>query len=163
MSILYHDLEIKLSKDIIDLLQIYVNPKNHVLYKDFLPIIVNRKILKPLTNNDFINFSNEAYFRPIKIGKHCQFLIDYFYENYSDDNIKELITIKNDNGTFSAKIIDNDSNVVKFINGTNNEIETKFIILYEYIFDTDIKNDIKIISEFNAHQDFIKKENSTRR
>lgn len=119
-----------------------------VLYCEFFPIRVNKAFAINLTHvNKKIKDTDYVFFRPIRNGKHCQFLLDTAFE--IDDNIKDFIVVKNHKQhRFSGTLLTHNGKDVK-IDNMYSEAELKVALLIKYWEDEDVTKQLKAIHEFN--------------
>lgn len=146
--------EIKLTNEVIDIME-WIEKKDSngesILFKDFFPIMINKRhILRPETDRH-IDVNHYFFFRPLKNQKHVQFLIDYLFDN--NPELKELKVFTNNkeyyNGKYSGKLIDNNGETVIELTNYFTEIELKFSIFYYFYNEIEVKNELKEIKMFN--------------
>lgn len=138
--------EIMLNRSVLDIMEWECRSQDNVsvLYNNFFPMMVNKKMLIAVTEN-LGNFDKSKYitFRPTINGRHVQILIDFMYMN-DDDVIDEIVTVKNDNGTYTAIIRDQDGEEVLSTTGVT-ETESKFKLFYSFYLEEDCSKELAII------------------
>lgn len=138
--------EIMLNRSVLDIMEWECRPQENVnvLYNNFFPMMVNKKMLIAITENlGSFDKSRFITFRPTINGRHVQILIDFMYMN-DDDVIDEIVTVKNENGTYTAIIRDQDGEEVLSITGMT-ETESKFKLFYSFYLEEDCSKELAII------------------
>ena len=138
--------EIMLNRSVLDIMEWECRSQDNVsvLYNNFFPMMVNKKMLIAVTEN-LGNFDKREYitFRPTINGRHVQILIDFMYMN-DDDVIDAIVTVKNDNGPYTAIIRDQDGEEVLSTTGVT-ETESKFKLFYSFYLEEDCSKELAII------------------
>ena len=141
------DEEANLYQEIIALLEWKVKKPNNQLYNDFFPVMVSEKALVKLClETAKLDYKKFITFKPLKNNKHCQFLVELLYE---EQQVQDLLTIKQQNKSYGAKIIDYENNILEEISNCDTETEAKFCVIYQYFLTDDIKDKIKPIKDFD--------------
>ena len=146
--------EIKLTNDVVEILEWDLKYdeelKVNVYYCDFFPITINRCRVSNITTM-FSHGKDDklVYFRPMKNGKHCQFLVDYLYEHEDIDEI--LVSKDKDTKLYSGRIVMNDGEEYKLDNHYT-ETELKFALFYLYYFNEDRTSTIKRVHDLDEQQ-----------
>lgn len=162
----FHEKEIKLTNDIIGLLEWtekkLPQSKTNVLFCNYFPVMINKTHAINLTRNEEkIKDIDYAFFRPMRNGKHCQLMVDGAYE--VDDSIEEIITVKDPKTRrISGYLRTNEGDTIKISKSVFTESEFKFAVLYLYWFGEDISESIIEIHEFNDKYKMEQNEKTTR-
>ena len=117
-----------------------------VYYCDFIPILIGKCNVSNITTM-FKHGKDDRliYFRPMKNGKHCQFLVDYLYEH--EGEIEDILISKDkDTKLYSGRIIIEDGSEYKLTDHYT-ETELKFALFYLYYTGKDITKTIKRIHD----------------
>jgi hypothetical protein len=148
--------EVALYQEIISLLEWKVKQPNNQIFNDFFPVMVSGKALVKLDpSTTRLNYKEFITFKPLKNNKHCQFLVEFLYEDEESD-VQDLLTVKQDDRKYGAKIVDNEDNIIEEIYDCDTETEAKFCVIYQHFLGGDIKKLIEPIKKFDEkHKKFM--------
>ena len=155
MNILVSEKEIKLTNDIIDIMEWELKRvpgiSVPVLFSDFIPVVINRKYLT-LEEVPEKEQEKAMMFRPILSGKAVQYLVDYLFD--TEEDFKHLVIKKDtDKNRYTGTITTKSGNDI-VLKDYIRETQLKFALFYKFYYDKDIKHDIIEINKFNnEHRD----------
>lgn len=141
--------EADLYQEIITLMEWMVKKPNNELVKDFFPVMVSGKALVKLDPSTAkLDYKKFITFKPLKNNKHCQFLVELLYE---EEDVKDLVTYKQDDGRYGARVDLKDGTAVEEMSDFDTETEAKFCVVYEYFLGgpVNIQDKIAPIKEFD--------------
>lgn len=148
------DEEIRITNDIVEILEWKereIKGFDVPLLHNFLPININKCFVANLGQHVNHKKKNDelVFFRPIKNGRHCQFLMDYMYENEEDIESIDIVVDKNEKyRNYTGKITLSDGETIK-IGSFLTENEAKVALFLLYYNGVDESKAIRQIHKFN--------------
>lgn len=144
-----------LYEEIINILDWNEKGDTHQLYLGTIPIICGKKkLIKMCEDNVYFDFKNFITFKPLKNSRHCQYLINFLYEQ--EDDILDIKIIKFDEEDekrkYQAQVIQKDTlEVMLETDLRDTETEAYFVLFYLWFSTEDetIEEKLKVIKEFD--------------